>query len=157
MTEPRSLPLRPALPADLPAIEALIADSYGPWVARIGVRPGPLDDDYAALIAAGRILVLDEAGALQALLVLVPEPEPAPGAMLLDNLAVARAAQGRGLGRALVAEAETRARALRLPVLRLYTHARMESNIALYQRLGFAITERRIDKGLDRVFMAKPL
>ncbi|MEI4470756.1 GNAT family N-acetyltransferase [Frigidibacter sp. MR17.24] len=153
MTAAPRLPLRPAGAGDLPAIAALVAESYGPWVARIGQRPGPLDDDYGALVAAGRVLVLEEDGAVRALLVLIPEP----GALLLDNVAVARAAQGRGLGRALVAEAEARARALGLPVLRLYTHARMDTNIALYQRLGFEITDRRVQNGRERVFMAKAL
>lgn len=145
--------LRPATQADLPAIEALVLASYTPWIDKIGQRPGPMGDDYAALIAAGQVTVLDEGGAVLGLLVLIPEPQ----AMLLDNLAVSPAAQGRGFGRLLVAEAEARTRAAGLPVLRLYTHAKMETNVALYGRLGFAVTERRMDKGFDRVFMAKPV
>ena len=39
--------------------------------------------------------------------------------------------------------------------LRLYTHATMTENIALYRRLGFAETGRGHQAGYDRVFMTK--
>jgi hypothetical protein len=42
----------------------------------------------------------------------------------------------------LMAFAETRARELQRPELRLFTNARMEGNIALYRRLGYSETRR---------------
>jgi len=57
-------------------------------------------------------------------------------------VAVAPAHQKRGLGRHLMVLAETRARLLQRPELRLFTNARMDGNIALYRRLGYGETRR---------------
>jgi len=77
--------------------------------------------------------------------------------MLLDNIAVRPDRQGHGLGRRLIAFAETEARRRGFTELRLYTHERMTENIALYTRLGFIETGRGRDAGYDRVFMTKHL
>jgi ribosomal protein S18 acetylase RimI-like enzyme len=108
-------------------------------------------DDYAALIAAGHVHVLDIAGAVEGVLVLIPEAT----AMLLDNVAVR--AKGLGLGRTLLTFAEEQARAAGYTSIRLYTHEKMTENIELYRRLGYAETHRAEQRGLKRVFMAKPL
>lgn len=50
--------IRPAA-ADVPAIEGLVAEAYGPCVASLGVEPGPLHDDYAARVKAGQAHVLE--------------------------------------------------------------------------------------------------
>src|SRR3954471_20353759 len=54
--------IRRALPADREAVEAIVEAAYSPYVARIGKPPGPMRDDYAALIAEGAVTVLEEAG-----------------------------------------------------------------------------------------------
>jgi ribosomal protein S18 acetylase RimI-like enzyme len=77
------------------------------------------------------------------------------GALLLDNVAVAPAAQGQGYGRALVGFAEAEARRRGHAQLRLYTHVLMTENLALYRRLGFEETGRITEKGYERVYMAK--
>lgn len=146
--------IRLAEPRDRPAVEALVRAAYGHYVARIGATPGPMRDDYGALIAAGRVRVVDrDAGGLAGLLVLIPQPD----AMLLDNVAVAPEAQGKGLGRRLIAFAEQAARAAGYAVVRLYTHETMVENIALYGRLGFRETRRATELGLRRVYMEKRL
>ena len=145
--------LRPARAADLPAVQALVARAYGHYVARIGKPPGPMLDDYAARIAEGAVQVLEEDGRLVGLLVLLPEADH----LLLDNVAVDPAAQGRGHGRRLVAAAEDEARRLGLPELRLYTHELMSENVAMYERLGFVETHRGQQAGYARVFMRKRL
>ncbi len=110
-------------------------------------------DDYAALIAAGRVHVLDQNGAVQAIVVLIPEAD----VMLLDNVAVAPAAQGSGLGRTLLYFAERSAAAAGYRQIKLYTNEAMTENIALYARLGYAETHRVEEKGLKRVYMVKTL
>ncbi|MEU4536106.1 GNAT family N-acetyltransferase [Streptosporangium sp. NPDC023825] len=154
--------IREARAGDLPVVESLVEAAYRPWADLIGVRPKPMDDDYAAHVAAGRLHVLDLPGGLPGegghagiagLIVLVPEE----GVLLVDNVAVAPGLHGRGFGRRLLSFAEERARAAGLDALRLYTHARMEPNIALYRRLGYEITERRESGPRDVVFMAKRL
>ncbi len=147
------LRVRKARPDDLPAIERIVVEAYSPYVARIGRKPGPMLDDYAARIAAGEVDVVDGPGDLDAVLVLVPEE----GALLLDNVAVAKAARGRGLGGALIDHAEAMARALGLATVRLYTHELMTENQAIYAKRGYVETHRAEENGLQRVFMAKAL
>ena len=145
--------IRPATEADRPTIERLVHDAYAIYVSRIGKPPGPMLDDYTALIAAGAVSVLEADGDVGAILVLLPKPDH----LLLDNIAVRRDRQGQGLGRRLIAFAEAEARRLGLDEVRLYTHQTMTENIALYARLGFVETGRGHKAGYDRVFMTKRL
>ena len=146
--------IRPARPEEAAALAALVERAYAPWVPVIGRRPGPMDDDHAARIAAGEAHVLEAPdGSLLGLIVL----EQYPDHLLLDNVAVEPAHAGTGAGRRLLDFAEAEARRLGLPEIRLYTHALMARNIALYERRGYVVTDRRSEKGFDRVFMAKRL
>jgi len=146
--------IRRAEPADREAVEAIVALAYSPYVERIGKPPGPMLDDYGALIAQDAVSVLeDDAGEVAAIIVLLPKPDH----LLLDNIAVRPDQQGRGFGRRLIEFAEAEAWRLGYRELRLYTHERMTENIALYARLGFDETGRGHEAGYDRVFMIKRL
>ncbi|MBX9699981.1 MAG: GNAT family N-acetyltransferase [Acetobacteraceae bacterium] len=146
--------IRPARPEEAPALAALVERAYAPWVPIVGRRPGPMDDDYAARIAAGEAHVLEDAAGRMLGLVVI---ERHPDHLMLDNIAVEPALAGSGQGRRLMAFVEAEARRLGHGEVRLYTHALMTRNIALYERGGFVVTERRTEKGFDRVFMAKRL
>jgi len=144
--------IRRAEPRDRVAVEAIVTAAYSPYVQRIGKPPGPMLDDYGRLIDQGAVSVLEEAdGPVAALIVLLPESDH----LLLDNVAVRPDRQGEGIGRRLIAFAENEARRLGCAELRLYTHATMTENIALYVRLGFEETGRGHQAGYDRVFMTK--
>ncbi len=146
--------LRTARPDDCVAVEAIVAAAYSVYIGRISKAPGPMLDDYAGLIASGAVSVLEDPdGVIAALIVLLAKPDH----LLLDNIAVHPDRQGRGLGRRLIAFAESEALRLGYTELRLYTHERMTENIALYTRLGFRETGRGHDAGYDRVFMTKAL
>ncbi len=145
--------IRPAQPADVPALRALAERAYAPYVPRIGRRPAPMDEDYAAEVAAGSVHVIEEEGGPAGLVVLVA----ARGHLLVQNVAVAPERQGRGLGRALLDFAEEEARRRGLGELRLYTNAAMRENVRLYRRLGYVETGRRSEGGFERVFLRKPL
>ena len=146
--------IRPATLTDRIAVEALVASAYATYVARIGKPPGPMLDDYGALIAAGAVSVVDGAdGAIDGLIVLLPQSDH----LLLDNIAVQPHRQGRGLGRLLIAFAESEARRLGFGELRLYTHVTMTENIALYRHYGFVETGRGLQAGYERIFMCKQL
>ena len=146
--------IRRAQAADRAAVERIVGEAYGIYVERIGKRPGPMLDDYAALIADGVVSVLEGSdGTIAAIIVLLPKPDH----LLLDNIAVRPDRQGHGLGRQLIAFAEAEARRLGDAELRLYTHEKMTENIALYMGLGFVETGRGQEAGLDRVFMTKRL
>jgi GNAT superfamily N-acetyltransferase len=144
--------IRLALPEDCAAVEAIVHEAYSIYIDRIGKPPGPMLDDYGVLIADRAVSVLEESsGEIAAIIVLLPKSDH----LLLDNIAVHRDRQGRGLGRRLIAFAEDEARRLGYGELRLYTHEKMSENIVLYSRLGFVETGRGREAGYDRVFMRK--
>ncbi|WP_278929292.1 GNAT family N-acetyltransferase [Pseudomonas qingdaonensis] len=145
--------IRPATAHDVAPVQALIEAAYALYIPRIGARPGPMLEDYAALIAQGRVEVFEEQGQVLGVLVLIAQAD----GLLLDNVAVSPAAQGRGLGRQLMAHAEARARQLGLEVVRLYTNEAMSENLGLYGRLGYRETHRAEQAGFRRVFMEKRL
>jgi ribosomal protein S18 acetylase RimI-like enzyme len=145
--------LRAARPPDAAAVTGLVRAAYAPFVPVIGREPGPMGDDYGALIRAGQVWVLEEEGGIVAVLVLVDEDD----GLLLDNVAVAPAAQGSGHGRRLIGFAEAEARRRGHRAIRLYTHVLMVANIALYASLGYVETHRGEEKGFHRVYMTKRL
>ena len=144
---------RTATPADAAAVDALVERAYARYVGRIGRRPGPMDDDHAAEIAAGELLLLeDDDGALAGVLVRRVEP----GHLLVHNVAVEPARQGEGHGQALLLYAEMEAMRLGLPELRLSTNEKMTENIAMYERAGWTEYDRHGEAGFARVFFRKP-
>ncbi|HET6521025.1 MAG TPA: GNAT family N-acetyltransferase, partial [Geminicoccaceae bacterium] len=75
----------------------------------------------------------------------------------VENVAVAPEAQGRGLGRALMAFAEAEARRRGHGEIRLYTHQRMVETPPFYAALGYAETGRGVQDGYERIFFRKRL
>jgi ribosomal protein S18 acetylase RimI-like enzyme len=148
--------IRLAVSADLASVRACVHAAYAHYVPRIGQAPAPMSADYAALIDRRTVWVLLGPDAtLHGVLVMLPEPEH--DAMFIENVAVHPDHQHEGLGRRLLEFAEQRAQAAGLSALTLYTHERMEENIAIYRHLGFEETDRRQDHGFRRVFMRKSL
>ena len=145
--------IEPARPEDAAAVAACVNAAYARYVPRMGVKPAPMLADYPAEIAAGRVHVLREGGALCGLIVLIAEPDH----LFIENVAVDPAAQGHGFGRRLLDFAEAEARRLGLPELRLYTNELMTENIGLYTHLGYVEVDRRLSDGYRRVFMVKRL
>ncbi|MGY6644231.1 MAG: GNAT family N-acetyltransferase [Salinarimonas sp.] len=143
--------IRAAAPADLPAIRAIVETAYSPYIERLGTKPGPMLDDYAAQIAAGRVHVAEDAQGVAGFVVLIADETQ----FLLDNIAVADRARGRGLGRALMVFAEDAARQAGHGAVTLYTHELMHENRALYARLGYRETGLVQEKGFARVYMEK--
>ncbi len=148
-----TIAIRPALASDVARIQAIVDQAYAIYVPRIGKKPGPMLDDYQARVAEGAVWVAEQDGQVAGILVLLPEADH----LLLDNVAVAPEAHGKGVGRALVAFAEDEARRRGHAEIRLYTHEKMTENIAMYPRLGYAETHRAQQAGYDRVFFRKKL
>ena len=145
--------IRLAAPADQEVVEALVRSAYSVYIDRIGKKPGPMLDDYNALIQQGRVYVLDENDSINGLVVLIPEART----MLLDNVAVSPEAQGKGYGRWLIAFAEEEARRQGFETIRLYTNTAMTENIPLYEQLGYIETRRGEEDGFSRIYMEKLL
>jgi ribosomal protein S18 acetylase RimI-like enzyme len=144
--------IRPARADEALVLTDIVQRAYARYVARIGRRPAPMDDDYRSRVANGEVTVAVLEGEPVGLIVTVMRCDH----LLIDNVAVEPAHHGRGVGRALMAHAEQIAARNRVPELRLYTNAAMSENLALYPRLGYREVDRRRDAGFDRVFFAKP-
>lgn len=145
--------IRRAGPADRPFIDRLVAAAYAKYVPRIGKPPAPMLADYAGLIDAGVVYVLEHRSTPAGVIVLYP----GDGHLFVENVAVAPAGHGRGLGRVLMAFAEAEAVRRGLPEVRLYTHQRMTENLGFYRHLGYRVTGRREADGYQRIYFRKRL
>jgi GNAT superfamily N-acetyltransferase len=70
------------------------------------------------------------------------EMDPKTDHLLIVNVAVSPAYQGRGYGRALLAHAEELALSIGLGELRLYTNAHFSENVKLYERVGYKVDRK---------------
>lgn len=145
--------IRAARPADVAALGALARAAYQHYVPRIGREPAPMTADYAAAVAAGQVWVAERDRLIVGFVVLIPESD----CLLVENVAVRPGEQGGGIGRMLMAHAETIASQQDRSELRLYTNELMTENLTYYPRLGYVETHRAEQHGFRRVFFRKPL
>ena len=141
----------PVRAGDGDAMRELARDAYGVYVQRIGREPAPMTADYAAIAASGRGLLAWNEAVLAGMLVTRLEED----ALLIENVAVSPMFQGKGLGAALLVEAERIARDHGLDCVRLYTNEAMTENLSFYTRRRFMETHRASEGGFRRVFFAK--
>jgi ribosomal protein S18 acetylase RimI-like enzyme len=125
--------LRRATIDDLSSVVALQRAAYAKNRAILGLEPLPLLADYSAIFREYEVYLAEEDGALQGVLILEPRADD----LLIWSVAVAPAAQGRGVGNTMLAFAETRARELGRACIRLYTGQPLTFNIAWYTRHGY--------------------
>jgi len=145
--------IRRADPADGAALRAIALAAYRRYVPRIGRAPAPMTADYATAVLAGHAWVAVQDDRVIGFVILTPQLDH----LLLENVAVRPAAQGRGVGARLLALADDEARRLRLPEIRLYTNEVMTENLAYYPRHGYIETHRAEQDGFRRVFFSKRL
>ena len=143
--------MRAASQDDVPAISALVRAAYEKWVPLIGREPLPMQADYDQAVREHRIDLLYDDGELVGLIETIVHHDH----LFIENLAVAPAHQGRGLGRHLLADAEAKARACGLGELRLLTNAAFETNVSLYRSLGYRIDREDPLLGGVTVHMSK--
>lgn len=85
--------LRRAITADAAQLAYVAEAAYSPYLERMGgLRPGPMDTDYAAAVADAEAWVAEADGTVVGFLLLVEEPD----GMLLDNVAVLPSHHGQG-------------------------------------------------------------
>jgi GNAT superfamily N-acetyltransferase len=145
--------IRRAGPGDVDELRAIAAAAYQKYVPRIGRAPAPMTADYARAVRDGQAWAALEDGQIVGFAIMIAQP----GYLLLDNVAVLPAVQGRGIGARLLALAEDQARGLGLRQIRLYTNEAMTENLAYYPRHGYAETHRAEQDGFNRVFFRKPI
>ncbi|MFS0736463.1 GNAT family N-acetyltransferase [Sphingomonas sp. 1P06PA] len=163
--------IRPAVPADIPALHALIERGYRGDSAKIGwtheadLLSGHRTDavELAGLVSGARSMILLSfdggtlVGCVQLMLV-------APGTAYLGMLTVDPVRQAAGLGRQLIAAAEAEAvRRFGASRIEMTVISRRSELLAYYERRGYARTGEirpfpvKVDPPLDMVVMARPL
>jgi GNAT superfamily N-acetyltransferase len=129
---------------DLEGLLALQQGAYAKNRPLLGVEPIPLLADYARILRTMEIWVFERDGRLLGALILKPRPDD----LLIWSVAVHPSAQGRGIGRALLAAADERARQIGRTVVRLYTGTPLAHLVTWYGRHGYTI--ERIEALSDR-------
>jgi ribosomal protein S18 acetylase RimI-like enzyme len=159
MTVPGVLPiggdleLHPVGPDAVDRLVRLQRSAYAPWLPILGLEPLPYRADYRDLLEDHEAwLARAPDGAEVGALVIATEADH----LLIWSVAVAPGLHGRGIGRTLVAAAETEAVRRGRREVRLYTNVLMTRNIALYEKLGYVETGRETTPdGRHVVHMAK--
>ncbi|MEC8668763.1 MAG: GNAT family N-acetyltransferase [Pseudomonadota bacterium] len=146
--------IRPATLDDLPLLRDCAVQAFSGYRLDMGQDPAPMHADYAALVEAGDVHVVETGdGSFQGFIAYHAEA----GAMHLDIVALLPEAAGQGLGRKLIEHCEKAARADGLETVKLYTNVKMQANLTLYPRLGYVETARQSEDGFDRVYFEKRL
>src|SRR5262245_278602 len=119
LTEQTSMPplIRKATAEDAARIGAIARAAYAKYVPRIGREPAPMVADFAAEVAAGHVVVIGTAGAVDGYMIAWPESD----AYFIDNIAIDPARQGQG-------------------------NAAMTENLSMYADMGFVETHRAVEK-----------
>jgi 2-keto-3-deoxy-L-fuconate dehydrogenase len=130
--------LRRATTGDLTSVCRVQSEAYAANRVILGVEPLPLSADYQHIMSIHDVWVVDWGRQIVAVLILSLEPD----CLLIWSIATAPAAQGRGIGRVLLAHAESEARRLSRKCVRLYTGEKLTSNIAWYVRYGYVLRRR---------------
>lgn len=147
-----TISVRTACAADAEAIGGLTRQAYAKWVRVIGREPLPMRVDYADAVQRHRFDLLHVGAALAALI----ETTPQDDWLLIENVAVLPAFQGRGFGVRLLKLAEDLAASAGLAGARLYTNQRFTQNLRLYAALGYAVEREEPHNGGVTVHMIKP-
>ncbi|MDO9639488.1 MAG: GNAT family N-acetyltransferase [Pseudotabrizicola sp.] len=141
-------PIRATDPYDWTAILQLIRQEFAFMEGRIDPPSSMLTLTAEAIAVQARTGEVWVTGTPPvACMILTAKPQ----ALYLGKLAVAEAQQGKGLARALVETAATRARAMGLRVLELQTRIELVENHAAFRAMGFTVAGRSSHPGYDRV------
>ena len=144
---------RPATPDDVAAIADLVRRAYAMYLQRMDREPAPMHDDYASLVADGKVAVAVDGDNVHGAIV----RWVVDGDLYVDNIAVDPAAHGRGIGNVLLELAIEEGRRKGCGRVWLYTNAVMTENVGYYERRGFVQYDRHIDEGYDRIFFERIL
>ncbi len=150
---PDQLEIQTATADDAAAIRALTRSAYAKWVGLIGREPLPMQVDYEEALRRHRfdLLRLDDE------LVALIETRLEPDHLWIENVAVSPSHQGKGLGRLMLAHAETLARSAGRTQTRLLTNQAFAANVALYRRVGYGIDRTEPFGDGVTVYMSKRL
>ncbi len=140
--------IRRADPVDAALVRRMTLAAYAKWVSVIGMKPLPMLVDYDKAVVAHRIDLLIETEPVALIETVARERD-----LMIENLCVDPAHQGRGFATHLLAHADDLAR--NAGTVRLYTNRLMAENIALYRRRGFLVEREAVVNGRFVVHMVK--
>lgn len=150
-TEP--IQIRLATAEDLTNIQTCARTAYAIYVDRMGLEPAPMNADFASQIEQGQVQTVYCESAFAGYVVFYSESDH----LHLENVAVAPAHAGKGIGKKLLAYVEQAARDQGLAAVELYTNEAMTENLTMYPKLGYVEIERKQQSGFKRVFFRKPV
>ncbi len=131
--------IRKATLADSEGLKNCMESAYAMYQKRMGGnRLPPMDVDYSAEIQHFPTWVVDANGRIFGGLIMMFKKNDAT----IANVAVDPEHQGKGIGSALINFAQSKAKEQGYSELHLATHVLLKENIALYQYLGWEVTER---------------
>ena len=141
-----SVALRRGAQADAEAVRALVEAAYTKWIPVIGRLPIPMQADYAQALRDHRFDLLVAGPDLAGLI----ETRTEADHLLVVNVAVHPAFQGRGFGSRLMGRADAVAGEAGLTRLRLYTNKKYTANLRLYGALGYRVEREELYDGPGR-------
>ena len=151
MADSPEVHIRAATAADAAGVVDCVNAAYEQHITAIGKKPAPMLADYPRLIGDGFVRVAVAGEAIIGVIVMWPEDDH----LYVDNVAVLPEAQGTGLGKVLLADADDEARRLGHDEIRLYTNEKMSANLDYYPRRGYVETHRAEAEGYRRVYFSR--
>lgn len=153
MTIDSTIEIRPAAPLEAMVIGGIVRTAYAKWVPVIGREPLPMRADYQKALQEHQFDVATENGRIVGLIETMPREDH----LWVENVAVVPEAQGRGIGRRLLAHAERKAAAAGRFELRLLTNGAFDANVSLYRKLGYAVDREEEFMNGTTIYMSKKL
>lgn len=141
--------IREAAEADYPAALAVMQRAFAEYADQLDPPSGVHHETLASLrerAGAGGVLLAEAAGAPVGMVLYRPEPAH----LYLGRLSVLPEWRGRGVGHALIAAVEERARAMGLARIHLAVRLQLAAMRASYERLGYQVVAAHAHPGYSQ-------
>lgn len=139
--------------ADMHHVWRIVYHAYSTYIPLLEKTPPTFMENFDRHVSLGNLWLCRAGGEVVAMVVLTPNRSH----LMIQALCVDPSFQGLGLGRRMLAFAETQALEGGFRSLRLYTNSIMERNIRIYERWGFLVDRIETYPWGERVHMSKNL
>ncbi|MEO5758078.1 MAG: GNAT family N-acetyltransferase [Mesorhizobium sp.] len=145
--------LRPAEREDAAAIKDVVRMAYAKWIPLIGREPRPMVVDYEKAVQENDFDLAHSGSRLVGLIETILHDDH----LWIENVAVRPEDQGRGIGQELLRHAEKKALSSGRREIRLLTNAAFDTNLRLYEKVGYVTDRREPSMGGITVYMSKQI